>query len=95
MESLHLNERFTSPSIFTDVVVCEHVLPLDLHFVIHQTEEIQYRETKNLKKYYQKYKYQYCAVLDCFLSEWKLKPHGYGRIHPKKWLSLSVFHRPT
>jgi P4 family phage/plasmid primase-like protien len=95
MESLYLDERFTAPSIFTDVVVCEHVVPYDLHCVIYQTEEVQYRKIENLKKYYQKYKYQYCTVLDCYLSEWKLKPHGYGRIHPKNWLSLSVFHRPT
>ena len=52
MESLHLNERFTSSSIFTDVVVCEHVVPYDLHCVIHQTEEVQYRKIENLKKYY-------------------------------------------
>jgi P4 family phage/plasmid primase-like protien len=93
MESLYLDERFTSPSIFKDVVVCEQVCPYDLHCVIHQTEEIPYRKIDNLKQHYQQYKYQYCAVLGAFLSEWHLKPHGFGRIHSH--LTLSTFHRPT
>ena len=95
MDFLTLDDRFTAPSIFKDVVVCEDICPYDLHRVIHQTEEIPYRKIENMKKYFQKYKYQYCSVLNCYLSEWKLKPHGYGRIHPENYMSLSIFHRPT
>ena len=95
MESLRLDERFNAPSIFENVVVCEHVSPYDLHCVIHQTSENSYRKIQNLKKYYQQYKYQYCSVLNSFVSEWALKPHGFGRIYPKNYMSLSIFHRPT
>lgn len=94
MDSLTLDQRFTAPSIFNDVVVCEDICPYELHRVIQQTDEIEYRKIKNMKKYFQTYKYQYCAVLGNFLSEWKLKPHGYGRIHPVNYMSLSIFHRP-
>jgi len=96
MESLRLDERFTAPSIFENVVVCEHVCPSELHRVIHQTEETPLRQVQNLKAFYQKYKYQYCSVLNCFVSEWKLKnSNGFGRIYPKNYMSLSIFHRPT
>jgi len=95
MDSLRLDDRFNAPSLFENVVVCEHVSPYDLHCVIHQSHEEAYRKIDNLKKYYQKYKYQYCSALNCFLSEWSLKPHGFGRIYPKNYMSLSIFHRPT
>ena len=69
MDSLRLDDRFNAPSLFENVVVCEHVSPYDLHCVINQSNEEAYRQIDNLKKYYQKYKYQYCSVLNCFLSE--------------------------
>lgn len=37
----------------------------------------------------------YNKELECFETTYFIPPHGYGRVEPKDYLSLSKFHRPT
>lgn len=95
---------FGSTSIFTDVPVYEHIDPRQLFNVIYTAKLIElngkrhegnigfYKTEKNLLLNYQ---YQWNHPLNCFVSNWSLKPYGWGRVLPKKYLSMSVFHRAT
>ena len=41
------------------------------------------------------YQYQWINLNSIFVSQWNLPKHGWGRILPRDYLSMSVFHRPT
>jgi hypothetical protein len=96
---------FCGSSIFVNIVVYETVSPEKLFNIIYTADLIQFN-TKRYEdgpgKLYKTerdlliaYKYQWVDIFNTFVSEWYLAKHGWGRVNPKQYLSMSVFHRPT
>lgn len=96
---------FGTSSIFNNVCVEEHVDARLLFNIIHTAELISFdkkRYADGLAKFYKTerdllvaYQYQWVDLIGTFVSEWSLPKHGWGRILPRDYLSMSVFHRPT
>jgi len=96
---------FGNKSIFDSVYVYEHIDPEELYNIIHTANLIDFDGTRHadgLGKLYKTekdllvaYQYQWVNGINAFVSEWYLSRHGWGRIYPKDYLSMSVFHRPT
>lgn len=96
---------FGNKSIFDSIYVYEHIDPEDLFNIIHTANLIDFdssRHVDGLGKLYKTekdllvaYQYQWVNGINAFVSEWYLAKHGWGRIYPKDYLSMSVFHRPT
>lgn len=96
---------FGTTSIFENVCVYEHIDPQLLFNIIHTAELIKFdnkRYADGVGKLYKTerdlliaYQYQWVAPINRFVSEWYLPKHGWGRILPRDYLSMSVFHRPT
>jgi len=96
---------FGSTSIFTDVAVYERIDPKQLFNIIHTAKLIELNGTRyenGMGKLYKtekdlllNYQYQWNQPLGCFVSNWSLKPYGWGRVLPDEYLSMSVFHRAT
>jgi hypothetical protein len=97
--------QYGTSSIFKDVMVYETINPESLFNIIHTADLIKfdgkrydgglgtlYKTERDLLTAYQ---YQWIECLRTFVSEWYLPTHGWGRILPKDYLSMSVFHRPT
>lgn len=92
-------------SIFDNIFVYETVDPEKVFNVLHTAELIEFnskRYASGIGKLFKTerdllmaYKYQWVEVFHTFVSEWYLAKHGWGRINPKLYLSMSVFHRPT
>lgn len=97
--------KYGTSSIFENVVVYEKVCPQLLFRIINTAELILFdkkRYADGLAKLYKTerdllvaYQYQYISSINKFVSQWYLQKHGWGRILPKDYLSMSVFHRPT
>jgi hypothetical protein len=96
---------FGCKSIFDGVYVYEKINPEKLFNIIHTARLIDfsgkryqggvgelYKTERDLLVAYQ---YQWLSFNKTFVSEWFLAKHGWGRISPKDYLSMSVFHRPT
>jgi hypothetical protein len=98
-------ELFGSKSIFENIFVYENVIPEKLFNIIHTAPLIEFNTKryqdgpgklyKTEKDLLVAYQYQWVGVIEHFISEWYLAKHGWGRINPKNYLSMSVFHRPT
>jgi phage/plasmid-associated DNA primase len=96
---------FGSSSIFENVNVYEYIDPEELYNVIHTAKLIEYDGTryeggvgklyKTEKEFLTAYQYIWNEPLGCFVSQWFLKKHGWGRDYPKDNMSISIFHRPT
>lgn len=96
---------FGKKSIFDGIYVYEHVNPEELFNVINTAQLIDFNGTRHAKgigKLYKTerdlliaYQYQWVNAIGAFVSEWKLLDHGWGRIFPTGYLSMSIFHRPT
>jgi hypothetical protein len=96
---------FGSSSIFENVNVYEHIDPEALYNVIHTAKLIDFDGTrheggigkfyKTEKEFLTHYQYLWNDPLSCFVSQWYLKKHGWGRIYPTDNMSISIFHRPT
>lgn len=92
-------------SIFENMFVFETINPEKLFNIIHTADLITFNNKryvdgigslyKTERDLLMAYKYQWVSVFDTFISEWYLPTHGWGRIYPKEYLSMSVFHRPT
>ena len=97
--------KFGTTSIFDKVVVQEKIDPRLLFNIIHTAELIKFDKKRydgGLAKLYKTerdlliaYQYQWVTCITTFVSEWYLPEHGWGRILPRDYLSMSVFHRPT
>lgn len=96
---------FCGNSIFVDMFVYETINPEELFNIIHTANLITF-DTKRYEdgpgKLYKTerdllmaYKYQWVDLFGTFVSEWYLAKHGWGRVNPKQYLSMSIFHRPT
>ena len=96
---------FGSSSIFEKVNVYENIDPEELHNVIHTAKLIEFNGTrheggigklyKTEKEFLTAYQYIWNEPLGCFVSQWFLKKHGWGRAYPVDNMSISIFHRPT
>jgi len=96
---------FGTSTIFKNVCVYEQVDPQLLFNIIHTAELISFdkkRYADGMGKFYKTerdllvaYQYQWVESVNRFVSQWKLPKHGWGRILPRDYLSMSVFHRPT
>lgn len=98
-------EKYGTTSIFNHICVQEQINPTQLFNIIHTANLIQFdgkRYEGGLGTLYKTerdlliaYQYQWISSINRFVSEWYLPNHGWGRIQPKNYLSMSVFHRPT
>jgi hypothetical protein len=98
-------ELFGSKSIFENMYVFEKINPEKLYDIIHTADLITFnnkRYVDGIGSLYKTerdlliaYQYQYVHPVEQFVSQWYLSKHGWGRIYPKDYLSMSVFHRPT
>jgi hypothetical protein len=98
-------EVFGNKSIFDGIYVYEHIDPEELFNVIHTAPLIDFNGTRHASSIGTLYKterdlltayqYQWVNGINVFVSEWYLLKHGWGRIFPKDYLSMSIFHRPT
>jgi hypothetical protein len=96
---------FGTSSIFKDICVYEKVDPILLFNIIHTADLITFDKKRyegGLAKLYKTerdllvaYQYQWIDSINNFVSQWYLPKHGWGRILPRDYLSMSVFHRPT
>ena len=96
---------YCGTSIFCNMYVYETINPEKLFNIIHTAKLIEFNTAryedgpgklyKTERDLLMAYKYQWVDVFTTFISEWYLAKHGWGRINPKDYLSMSVFHRPT
>lgn len=97
--------KFGTSSIFSKVCVHEKVDPRLLFNIIYTADLIKFDKKryeggvgtlyKTERDLLLAYQYQWVNCINTFVSEWYLPKHGWGRLQPKNYLSMSVFHRPT
>ena len=105
--SITLSESVCSNSIYLGKKMREYV-PLELvQSFVQNKMGVSFKQCKG-KRYagistkfeteqnqMEAYLPTYNKVLGCFETTYYIPSHGYGRVEPKDYLSLSKFHRPT
>jgi hypothetical protein len=91
---------FGSSTIFENVNVYEYINPEELYNVIHTAKLIDFDGTrheggigkiyKTEKDFLIAYQYLWNEPLGCFVSQWYLKKHGWGRDYPVDNMSISI-----
>jgi len=92
-----------SSTIFANKHMREHINPALINGFIDAEMGITFPKTGKYKDYpfaseliqIKKYNTLFGASAQCYNTKYALAKHGWGRICPDKWLSISIFHRPT
>lgn len=98
-----LNRSCTKATIFANKSMREYVNHAQVNGFIHNKMGITYPKTGKYKDFpftneltqIKKYSSCYSVANSCYKTKYSLPKHGWGRICPDKWLSVSIFHRPT
>ena len=99
------NEVFSNGSIFDNQIIEEDINPYSVFDILSTSKLINFDSNRyksgigslypTEKELLKQYLFNYIPELDIIASSFYLPKHGWGRILPTDYLSMSVFHRPT